>query len=52
MHQELGLVLEPSGAAGLAGLTCDHGRFPDQLVTVTLTGGNVTAEQIQEWLMP
>ncbi len=51
-HQELGLVLEPSGAAGLAGLVGYRGRFRDQLVAVILTGGNVTAEQIRKWFMP
>jgi threonine dehydratase len=51
-HQELGLVLEPSGAAGLAGLISSHERFHDQLVGVILTGGNLTAEHIRKWLMP
>ena len=51
-HQELGLVIEPSGAAGLAGLIRYHERFRDQLVAVILTGGNLTAEHIRKWLMP
>jgi threonine dehydratase len=51
-HQELGLVLEPSGAAGLAGLIPYQERFRHQLVAVILTGGNVTAEHIRKWLMP
>ena len=49
-HQELGLVLEPSGAAGLAGLMRCQERFPDRLVGVILTGGNDTAEHMRKWL--
>jgi threonine dehydratase len=51
-HQELGLVLEPSGAAGLAGLIRYQERFRDQLVGVLLTGGNLIADHIRKWLMP
>jgi len=50
-HQELGLVLEPSGAAGLAALIADKQRFRGQLVGVILTGSNITTEQIRKWLM-
>ncbi len=49
-HHELGLVLEPSGAAGLAGLLAHRERFRGQLVATVLTGSNVTAEQRQLWL--
>jgi threonine dehydratase len=51
-HQELGIVLEPSGAAGLAALLAHRERFRGQLIGVILTGGNLTAEQIRKWLMP
>jgi threonine dehydratase len=51
-HQELGLVLEPSGAAGLAAVMAYRERFRGQLVAVILTGGNLTAEQIRKWLLP
>jgi threonine dehydratase len=51
-HQELGVVLEPSGAAGLAALMARRERFRGQLAAVILTGGNLTAEQIRKWLMP
>jgi threonine dehydratase len=44
-HQELGVVLEPSGAASLAALTVHRQRFQGRLVAAVLTGGNVTAEQ-------
>jgi threonine dehydratase len=49
-HTELGLVLEPSGAASLAALLAHRRRFEGQLVGAVLSGGNVTAEQMQRWL--
>lgn len=49
-HRELGLVLEPSGAAGLAALLAHGERFRNKLVGTVLTGGNLTAEQMQQWL--
>jgi threonine dehydratase len=51
-HQELGLVLEPSGAAGLAAVMAHRELFRGQLAAVILTGGNLTAEQIRKWLLP
>jgi threonine dehydratase len=49
-HQELGLVLEPSGTAGMAALLTYGGRFRGQLVGTILCGGNLTPEQIRQWL--
>jgi len=49
-HQELGLVLEPSGAVGLAALLADGERFRGQLVATILCGGNLTPEQMRQWL--
>lgn len=49
-HQELGLVLEPSGAASLAVLLAHRRRFEGQLVGAVLSGGNVTVEQMKQWL--
>lgn len=49
-HRELGVVLEPSGAAGLAALAVYRERFKHQLVATILTGGNVTPEQMRKWL--
>lgn len=51
-HQDLGIVLEPSGAASLAGLMTYRDRFQGQLVAVILSGGNLTVEQIGQWLFP
>jgi threonine dehydratase len=50
-HEELGLVLEPAGAAGLAALI-DHGeQFAGRRVATVLTGGNVSPGNLREWLM-
>jgi len=51
-HRELGVVLEPSGAAGLAALNTYRERFKGQLIATILTGGNVTPEQMRQWLCP
>jgi threonine dehydratase len=49
-HRELGIVLEPSGAAGLAALNTYRERFKGKLIATILTGGNVTPEQMRQWL--
>lgn len=49
-HEHLGIVLEPSGAAGLAAILENRYRFVDQNVAVVLCGGNLTPEQMKLWL--
>jgi threonine dehydratase len=49
-HQHLGIVLEPAGAAGLAGLLESGARFSGQTVATVLCGGNLTPEQMRVWL--
>lgn len=49
-HEHLGIVLEPSGAAGLAAILENRARFTDQSVAVVLCGGNLTPEQMKLWL--
>lgn len=49
-HQELGLVLEPAGAAGIAALLTHGDTFRGQSVATVLTGGNLTADQMRQWL--
>ena len=51
-HRELGVVLEPSGAAGLAAITTHRDRFRGQVIATILTGGNVTPGQMHDWLSP
>lgn len=50
LHEHLGLVVEPSGAAGVAALLEHGGRFAGQLVAAIICGGNLTREQIKRWL--
>ena len=49
-HRDLGLVLEPAGAAGLASVLAHGERFAGRLVATVLTGGNATSEQVREWI--
>jgi len=49
-HEHLGIVLEPSGAAGLAAILENRERFADRCVAVVLCGGNLTPEQMKLWL--
>ena len=49
-HESLGLVLEPAGAAGLAALLAAGERFHGLTVATILTGGNITVQQMREWL--
>jgi threonine dehydratase len=49
-HEHLGLVLEPSGAAGLAAILENRERFANQSVVAVLCGGNLTPEQMKLWL--
>jgi threonine dehydratase len=50
VHRHAGLALEPAGAAAVAALVADRGRFSGRSVAAILTGGNVTAEQAAAWL--
>ena len=49
-HQELGVVLEPAGAAGLAAMNTHRALFKGKLAATILTGGNITPEQMRQWL--
>ena len=50
-HQHAGLVVEPAGAAGLAGALVARERFAGQTVATVLAGGNLTPQQISHWLL-
>jgi threonine dehydratase len=50
-HEHLGLILEPSGAAGIAALLEHKGAFAGKTVGIVLCGGNLTPEQIRSWLV-
>jgi threonine dehydratase len=49
-HRHLGIILEPSGAAGLAAILVHRERFAGRDVAVILCGGNLTLEQMRDWL--
>jgi threonine dehydratase len=48
-HKELGVILEPAGAAGLAALLDHREQFRGRLVATVLTGGNVSPNNLAEW---
>jgi len=43
-HRDLGLVLEPAGAAGMAAVMADPGRFRGRRIATLLSGGNLSNE--------
>jgi threonine dehydratase len=51
LHEHLGLVVEPSGAVGIAAILEDQERFRNKLIATIICGGNLTPEQIKQWLM-
>ncbi len=50
LHRHAGVVAEPSGVAGLAALVEHPSLFRDGLVGTVICGGNLTADQMREWL--
>ena len=50
LHRHAGLVAEPSGAVGLAGLLQEQERFRGETVGTVICGGNLTPEQMRSWL--
>ncbi|MEI6738703.1 MAG: pyridoxal-phosphate dependent enzyme [Gemmatimonadaceae bacterium] len=50
LHAHTGLVVEPSGAAGVAALLADPSRYAGQTVATVLCGGNLTPAQMGAWL--
>jgi threonine dehydratase len=50
LFQHHGLVVEPSGAAGLAASIAFQERFRGARIATPLCGGNLTPEQIRTWL--
>ena len=49
-HRHVGLVLEPSGAVGLAAALVFRDRFAGQSIGTVLCGSNLTPEQMTAWL--
>ncbi|MEX2303578.1 MAG: pyridoxal-phosphate dependent enzyme [Bryobacterales bacterium] len=50
LHRHAGVVAEPSGAAGIAALLQQGNAFRGQLVGTIVCGGNLTPEQMRQWL--
>jgi threonine dehydratase len=50
LHEHLGLVVEPSGAVGIAALLQHPYRFRDQTIATVICGGNLTPQQMKDWL--
>jgi threonine dehydratase len=50
VHRHAGLVLEPSGAAGVAALLEHPDTFRGRCVATVLCGGNLTWAQMRDWL--
>lgn len=51
LFRELGVIIEPAGAAGVAAALAHRAKFGGQLAATVLCGGNLTEEQVQRWLM-
>jgi threonine dehydratase len=49
-HRELGVVVEPAGAIGLAAAKRYRDRLAGARVATLLSGGNLTPEQAAQWL--
>ncbi len=50
LHRHAGVVAEPSGAAGLAGVLQEPERFSGMTVGTVICGSNLTPAQMREWL--
>ena len=50
VFQHHGLVCEPAGVAGVAAAIAYSNRFRGARVATPLTGGNLTADQVRQWL--
>jgi threonine dehydratase len=51
VHEHLGVVVEPAGAAGLAALLAHPEDWRGALVATPLCGGNVTPADARDWLL-
>jgi threonine dehydratase len=50
LFYDAGLLVEPAGAAGVAAIAQRREEFSGKRVATILTGGNLTEEQIRDWL--
>ena len=52
VFEKAGLLVEPSGAAGVAAIVSRQHEFRNLRVATILCGGNMTADQINKWILP
>lgn len=52
IYEQLGLVIEPAGAVGIAALLAQPERFRGRFVATLLCGSNLTPQQLRDWLAP
>ena len=52
IYEQLGLVIEPAGAVGIAALLAQPERFRGRFVATLLCGSNLTPQQLRDWLTP
>jgi threonine dehydratase len=50
LHLHAGLVVEPSGAVGIAAILENKMKFEGKTVATVICGSNLTEEQIKKWL--
>jgi threonine dehydratase len=50
LHTHAGIVVEPSGAVGLAAILENKKKFEGKTVATVICGSNLTEEQIKKWL--
>ena len=50
LHQHVGIIVEPSGAVGMAALLENPERFQGQRIATIICGSNLTPEQMHQWL--
>jgi threonine dehydratase len=50
VHEDMGLVTEPAGVAGLAAILDLRAQLTGQLVATPICGSNLTPEQTLRWL--
>jgi len=51
LFTDAGLVVEPAGAAAVAAIAKHATKFRGKRVAAVLTGGNLTKEQVRDWLL-
>ena len=50
LFRTAGILVEPSGAAGVAAIQSHPTRFQNRHVATILCGSNLTEEQVRNWL--